>query len=259
VTGPLAPGPGERLDSLSLARKVLQRARGHRSATDDVLAAWCAWQAAPGATRLLDLGCGHGTVSMYLTSVLPVHGVGVEAQAVSADLARRNMRLNGITDRISIHHGDLRSLTAEVLAALEGPTEFDLVTGTPPFMPPGTGVLPKDPQRAAARFELRGGIEEYCATAARFLAPGGSVSMLMDGSQDARCRDAVAVAGLHLRRRLVVLPREGRAPRYIGYVAGAEPQTEDDAVLTIRDAEGSHTAAYRAVRRALRIEAPDGQ
>lgn len=256
MSHPLQPGLGESLDRLSLVRRVLQRKAGHRSATDDVLAAWSAWTAAPAATRFLDLGCGHGSVSLYLTSVLQdARGVAVEAQEVSAALARRNVRLNGLEDRVAVHLGDLRALDSAVLTRLDGPHSFDLVTGTPPFMPLGSGLLSKDPQRAAARFELRGGIEDYCACAARLLAPDGVASMLMDGSQDDRSRAAVAGAGLHLRGRLVVLPRAGRAPRFIAYIAARSPQRRvEERTLTIRDAAGQHTGAYRDLRRALRIE-----
>ena len=255
MTDPLQAGSGESLDRLSSVRMVLQRTAGHRSATDDVLAAWCAWSSAPGARTFLDLGCGHASVSLYLTSVLQdARGVAVEAQELSASLARRNVRLNALEDRVTVHKGDLRELDAERLRALGGPVEFDLVTGTPPFMPLGSGLLSKDPQRAAARFELRGGIEDYCAAAARTLAPDGVASMLMDGSQDGRVRAAFRSAGLHLRKRLVVFPREGRAARYIGYVAGREPGLGiEEQALGIRDSAGEHTDAYREVRRALRI------
>ncbi len=252
----LQPAAGESLDRLSLVRRVLQRRAGHRSATDDVLAAWSAWSAAPGAQTFLDLGCGHASVSLYLTSVLPEsRGVAVEAQEVSAALARRNVLLNELQDRVWVHRADLRELDGEVLRRLGAPARFDLITGTPPFMPVGSGLLSRDPQRAAARFELRGGIEDYCACAARLLAPEGVVSMLMDGAQDERSRAAVAAAGLHLRARLVVLPRQDRAARFIAYIAAQAPSgAVQERTLTIRNAAGQHTGPYRDLRRALRID-----
>lgn len=251
----LVPTPDETLDDLSLERRVLQRRKGHRSGTDDVLAAYSAWLAGPSARTLLDLGCGHGSVSLYLTSVLPrLRGVAVEAQAVSASLARRNMRLNGVDKRITVLERDLRTLDDAVLTEAFGACRFDLITGTPPFMPVGSGPIAKDPQRAAARFELRGGIEAYCAAAARFLAPEGSVSMLMDASQDERCRRAFADAGIALQRRIVVTPRVGKAPRYIGYIGGAAGVFDHDLPVTIRTASGEFAHGYRAIRRALKID-----
>ena len=249
------PLDGETLDRISDRRRVLQRRKGHRSATDDVLAAWSALAAAPHAERVLDLGCGHGTVTLHLSEALPdAEFVAVEVQEVSASLARRNMLLNGLQDRVIVLRSDLREL-----GALEPPFAaalipgFDLVTGTPPFMPLGSGVLPADPQRAAGRFELRGGIEAYCAAAAHRLRPGGRVSFLMDGAQDERCKAAFVAAGLHLDRVVVVTPRPGRRVRYRGYIGGLDPVASppQEVPLLVREEDGAYTAAMKAVREAV--------
>ncbi len=246
------PGPGESLDRLSRTRQVLQRTGGHRSGTDDVLAAWCALQAQPGAVRVADLGCGHATVTLLLSSVLlEAEFVGVEAQEVSAALAERNLVLNGLTGRARVVHRDLREF--------DDPDGFDLVTGTPPFVPLGAGLLPRDPQRAAARFELRGGIEAYAAAAIGLLRPGGRLSLLMDAQQDARCRRAIEGAGLHLRRLFVVEPIPTKQARFRGYVASLEPS--DAPILgermTVRDVSGTFTSAMAAVRRRFELDDRD--
>ncbi|MCO4772374.1 MAG: methyltransferase domain-containing protein [Deltaproteobacteria bacterium] len=237
-----------RLDRLSRDRQVLQRARGHRSGTDDIVAAWSASRAAPDAQRVLDLGCGHGTVTLLLSACLPEAAfVSVEAQEISADLCRRNMALNGLDARVDVRRADLRELDG-------GLGTFDLVTGTPPFMPPGSGVLPQDAQRAAARFELRGGIEAYCSAAARYLAPKGCASMVMDGAQDVRSRAAFAAAGLHLRSVRRVVPRTGKVWRYIAYVGGLQPGQVHEEEIVVRDDSGDFTPAWTAVRQALRLD-----
>lgn len=228
------------LDPLTERRRVWQRRRGHRSATDDFLAAWSALEAAPDAGRVLDLGCGHGTVTLLLSQVLDARFDLVEAQAVSAELARRNLATNGLAARASVQRLDLRELDPE-------PT-YDLVTGTPPFMPLGSGILPKDPQRAAGRFELRGGIEAYLACAARALAPEGRVSMLMDGAQDVRVRAAFAAVGLHVHVVLAVRPRAAKEVRFRGYIGGAGARPLERRELVVRESDGAYTPAMRAVR-----------
>jgi len=247
LSASVEPGPGESLDRLSLRRRVLQRARGHRSATDDLLAVWQAARARPDARRVLDLGCGHGTVTLLLSDLLPeATFVSVEAQAVSAALAERNMALNGLTGRVDVVCSDFRDLQVS--------PEFDLVTGTPPFMPVGTGVLPADPQRAAGRFELRGGIEDYVATGARALAERGAVCTLMDAAQDGRCRAAYEAAGLAIERALVVHPGRGKGPRYRGYVGGHGSAEAGVESLHVRDDAGEITAAYAALRRFVGVD-----
>lgn len=215
----LLPRPDETLDVLSRTLRILQRRRGHRAASDDVALAWAAARASPGARRVLDLGCGKGTVALLLLRRLPeACAVGVEAFAESHALAMRNAVLNGLSDRFEPRLGDLRDP-----AVLAGEQPFDVVTGAPPFMPVGTGVMPADPQRAAGRFELRGGVEGYALAAARHLAPSGRAVLLMDGAGGARAQAAVRVAGLHCRRVTGVRPRPGRPETYWIVEAAHEP------------------------------------
>ena len=169
--GRLGPRPGEDLCYLAGDWRILQRLDGQRWSLDDLVTAWCAAEetlAAP-PTSLLDLGCGIGAVLMLLAWRLPrARAVGIEAQAVSVDLARRSLAWNGAADRSAVVHGDLRDP-----AVLAPGAAFDLVTGTPPYLRPGTATPSRRAQRGPAHLELRGGIEAYCLAAARWLAPGG--------------------------------------------------------------------------------------
>jgi tRNA1(Val) A37 N6-methylase TrmN6 len=238
-----AAGEGESLDDLARGLRVLQRSRGHRSATDDVLAAWCATGACPKARRVLDLGCGHGTVTLLLSGLLGgASFVSVEVQDISYALLCRNVALNALGDRVHPLRADLRELDLD--------QRFDLVTGTPPFMPLGSGILPRDPQRAAGRFELRGGIEDYLAAASAHLAPQGRVSMLMDAAQDDRCRAAFVAAGLQLYEVHIFVPRPRRPARYRGYIGGPlpGPSCVEEHHLLVREADGTYSAAMRALR-----------
>ncbi len=238
------------LERVQLTRRyhLWQRRRGHRSATDDVLCAWAGLQACPGARRVLDLGCGQGSVTLMLAGALPqARLVGVEAQEVSFALLQRNLAENEVGDRARGVLGDLRD--PQLLAGEAG---FDLVTGSPPFMPLGSGPLPADAQRAAGRFEIRGGVEGYAQAAARWLGPDGVASLLMDGAQDERCRRAIAEAGLRLRRVIRFAPKQGAAPRYVAYQAGRAASAQVEVVeLAVRRADGAWTDEMAAIRAAL--------
>ncbi len=255
----LQPSAEESLDLLSLGRRVLQRRKGHRSATDDLIAAWVGAKACPGARQVLDLGCGHGTVTLHLSEVLEdACFVGVEVNPISLDLARRNILLNGLKERVQLIGADLRGLPSAQGWLHEG--GFDLVTGTPPFMPLGSGALAQDPQRRAARFELNGGIEDYCLSAARFVAAGGWVSMVMDGAQHGRVCSAFRQASLQICRVLAVVPRAGKAARYLAYLGqrAAMPQVGSsvaaiDGELVVRNEQGQLTQQMRSLRSFLRL------
>jgi hypothetical protein len=79
---------------------------------------------APPAARALDLGTGAG----LLAAVAPGRSVAaVEVDPAAAELARFNMALNGIADRVDVVEGDLYEPVAG--------EAFDLITCNPPFLP----------------------------------------------------------------------------------------------------------------------------
>src|SRR5678816_3566668 len=176
--GPVPPGalgegpglePGETLDAISGYFRLFQLANGHRFSTDDVLTAWYGTMACPTARTALDLGSGIGTVGMIAAWRLPgARFVTVEAQEESVRLARRSAQWNGLEERYEIRQGDFREH-----GVLREEEKFDLVLGSPPYFPLGSGIEGDHPQKVACRFEMRGNIVDYCAVAAKHLEPGG--------------------------------------------------------------------------------------
>lgn len=201
---------GETLDAISGHFRLFQLRDGHRFSTDDVLTAWYGTIGCPVAHTALDLGSGIGTVGMMVAWRLPgARLVTVEAQSVSVALARKSARYNGVEDRYEIREGDFREA-----GVLRDGERFDLVTGSPPYFPPGTGVESGHAQKLACRFELRGGIADYCAVAARHLASGGFFACVFphEAPQRERLEAAASAAGLVIVRRRPVVFREGDPP-----------------------------------------------
>jgi tRNA1Val (adenine37-N6)-methyltransferase len=212
-----------------------------------MILAWAAARACPEAIRVLDLGSGKGAVALLLLQRLPrCRVIGLEALGLSHDLALRNASLNGLSERWEPRLGDLRDPHA-----LEVEESFDLITGAPPFMPLGSGVLPENPQRAAGRFELRGGVLEYAEAASRHLAQRGKLVLLMDGLERSRSRAERALdeVGLFPRRIVEVCPRPGRDPIYWVFEATRESVPAVGEVLCMRQEPGNHfSPAYEALR-----------
>jgi len=243
------PGAGETCDALSGHWRIYQLKAGHRYSLDDQVTADFGVEAAAArgleVRTGLDLGCGIGSVLLMAAWRLPrARFVGVEAQARSAALARRSIAFNGVGDRVEIREGDLRSIDL-------GDARFDLVTGSPPYFPHGTGTVSALPQREPCRFEARGGVEDYLRVAAARLAPGGVAALCHTARARERVLNAAQEAGLALMRVQDVVPREGKPP-LIALFAFVHPQgagpAEEMAPLVVRDATGARTPGYGTVR-----------
>lgn len=253
--GPLPPGgvepeAGETLEYITGNFRIFQYERGHRYSTDDILTAWYATTHAPRVDRAADLGSGIGSVAIACAWRLP-HAVfcTVEAQEISFRLAEKSVRYNGLESRFKLHQGDLRDP-----ALFAGEAPFDLVTGSPPYFPPGTAMAAKHPQAVPARIELRGTVVDYAATAARLLAPGGFFVFVFPTAQRERALRAIDRANLTLVRRRDVVFRDGSPPQITLFAAvrrddlppSYEPYLEPP--LTIRLVDGSFDPEYSAVR-----------
>lgn len=225
-----------------------QRKGGHRTSTDDLLVAWFATLRAPRPVRrYLDLGCGIGSVLLMTAhQARPEMSVGVEAQSQSVLMARRSLQeLPEAALPIEIHHSDFRRFETE-------PTSFDLITASPPYFPLGSGGLPGDAQRRACRFEERGGVEEYCKTAARLLAEQGRLYLVFQTTWDQRVIAAASKAGLTLHARADVEARAGREPFLSVYeFAWAESASVEQHHFAVRDLDGQWTAEFLELRRAM--------
>ena len=252
ATSSAGPGPGETLDAISGHFRIFQLRDGHRFSTDDVLTALYGTMWVPSARAVLDLGSGIGAVGMIAAWRLPAaRFVTVEAQAESVGLARRSCRYNGLDGRYEIREGDFRE--SGILGAGE---HFDLVLGSPPYFPLGTGVEGDHPQKVACRFELRGDINDYARAAGSHLAAGGLFACVFPEDQRPRVEAAASSAGLVVVRRRPIVFREGEPPlitlfgmtRATDLPEAMHGRTWVEPPLVIRTAAGEVHPEYAAVK-----------
>ena len=217
--GPVPPGASsppdvpadETLDAISGHFRIFQLRDGHRFSTDDVLTAWYGTSWAPTASTVLDLGSGIGSVGMIAAWRLPgARIVTIEAQDESVRLARKSAAYNGLESRYEIRHGDFRERGGPEAPPLRAEERFDLVLGSPPYFPPGTGIEGDHPQKVACRFEVRGDIADYARTAERHLAAGGLFACVFPEEQIARIEAAARDAALDDRAAAAGRVQRGR-------------------------------------------------
>lgn len=238
-------GDGFTEDRLLDGRVVLtQPARGYRVAIDAVLLA-AATAANPGE-RVLDLGTGVGASALCLAARVPgVSVIGLELQPELATLAIGNAAANGLSGRVAIMTGDVRT-PREPLA----PWSFHRIMANPPYLRAGAHTPSADSSRAMANGEGEADLAAWVECAATLLRPRGVLTMIHRAD---RLDEVIAL--LHKRFGGIVVfplwPRAGApAKRFLvcGRRGVASPARLASG-LALHDAEGGFTPEAEAVLR----------
>jgi tRNA1(Val) A37 N6-methylase TrmN6 len=247
----LEPAEDEDLCYLAGDWRLFQKLRGHRWSLDDLVTAWIATRGVDpaAALRALDLGCGLGSVLLMVAWAVPSADVtGIEAQPDRAALGRRSIAYNGVADRCRILDGDLRTTPL--------PGRFDLVTGTPPYFPRGTGTESGKTHAAPARFEHRGGVEDYLAVAAEHVEPSGRIAICSSALECDRVTGAVRGLGLAHLDHWTIVPRAGKRPLImVDVLARSGTATPAAHEQVVRDRDGRWTPELQRVRADLGMPA----
>jgi tRNA1Val (adenine37-N6)-methyltransferase len=162
----LQPKKNETLDTIKDI-KLFQARDGYRFSVDAVLLEH--FMSAGKLGNGIELGCGSGVISILLAKRMKnVKITAVEIQESLAERAKRNVRLNGLGDRIGILSKDVRGLKS-----LYETNSFDFVFSNPPFRKPETGRVSNDRERAVARHEIEMTVSDLVSTAAYLLKHSG--------------------------------------------------------------------------------------
>ncbi|MBP5406018.1 methyltransferase [bacterium] len=232
-----------RCDTLSGDFKIFQPENGQRYSTDDLLTAWLAIKCVSGnpPARFLDLGSGLASVPMIvLWKFQQLSGIGIEIRPNRYELAEKSLETNGLTGRFHIIHGDLRELALD--------EKFDLITSTPPYYQSAEGPISENDDKAAARFELNGNIEDYFKTAARHLSRNGLFITVYPFLYASRVENAARNCGMFINSRADFIPKAGKPPLISIFSSSFSEKELVTETLTMRDEAGNHTAEYNNAR-----------
>ncbi len=159
---------------LGKAVRLLQPKGGFRTSVDAVLlAAACPAKA---GDRVLDLGCGVGSVSFCVRHrISDLFVCGIDIQADYIDLAQQNASLNKDTSRCDFINGDIREYRIS-----QPDQRFDHVLCNPPFLEAGTYQPSPDESRATALGHTHHEItlKDWIDCAFHNLQPGGTLAMI---------------------------------------------------------------------------------
>lgn len=164
---------GETLDQLLPGNLRLWQAKGgHRYSVDAVLLA--RFVQLEHCRQIADLGTGNGVLPLLLSHLSAADKIcGFELHEEMTGRAQRNVALNGLTGRISIHQGDICRIKEIHAGGM-----MDLVVSNPPYRALASGRVAPNDERARARHELTGTIENFAAAADWLLKPGGRFAVV---------------------------------------------------------------------------------
>ncbi len=200
----------ETIDALLLSDlKILQAKNGYRFSIDPVLLS--AFISSVAAARVLDLGTGNGIVPLLLSARNEAQSiVGVELQQQMAVRARRSVSLNGLEQSIEIVQADIRELPEEFIAG-----SFDIITANPPYRKAKAGKLAPVDERAIARHELSGSLDDFLRAAAFLLNSGGRFYVVYLAERLAELISGMRCFRLEPKRMRTVHSREGEAAKMV--------------------------------------------
>ncbi len=192
---------------------------------------------------LLDLGTGTGIIPLLMEAKYhPAHLTGLEIQEESADMARRSVEMNGLSDIIHIVTGDIKEADRLMRSA-----SFDCITCNPPYMIEQHGLKNTEAPKAIARHELLCTLEDVVSAAAKLLKPGGHFFMVHRPFRLAEIMTTMSQYKLEPKRMRLVYPYVDKEPNMVllEAVRGGRPRMTVEKPLIIFEKPGVYTDEIR--------------
>ncbi|MCQ2426818.1 MAG: methyltransferase [Clostridia bacterium] len=173
------------------------------------------------AARICELGCGTGVIS-FLLAAYGKSGftLAAELRRESADAASRGVKLNRLDGLVKVVNRDIRTLkhTDDDIGG-----RFGAVVANPPYIShPGTRS--SDTVADDARHENHGGIDDFCAAAARLLNYRGSFYCVFRPGRLPDLFAAMRESSIEPKRMMMIYPDTRSAPTLVlteGLLGGA--------------------------------------
>ncbi|MGB9596447.1 MAG: tRNA1(Val) (adenine(37)-N6)-methyltransferase [Candidatus Poribacteria bacterium] len=150
--------------------KVIQKTYGFRFSMDAVVLANFA--TIKKNDKVIDLGTGNGIISLLIAPKAK-HITAIEIQPEMIDLAKRNVILNRLSDKIEIIEGDIR-LVKEIFS----PNQYDLVVTNPPYRVLGSGRVNPNDLKALARHEIKCTLDDVLKAGSYLLKDKGRLAIV---------------------------------------------------------------------------------
>jgi tRNA1Val (adenine37-N6)-methyltransferase len=221
--------------------KVFQNRDGYRFSVDALLL--YSFVQMKYAQTIVDLGAGSGIIGLLLARKYGTSRVAlVELQESLARLAERNALHNGLHERVSVEHADIKNICDR----LEGMSS-DLVVSNPPFRTVTSGRISLGGEKAVARHEMRLRLSDLAASASYLLRVRGRFCMIYHPERIAEVFDTFRCNRLEPKRIRFVHNNSDAVSKIVLVEAVKEGRSglRIERPLLIYNRDGSYTEELR--------------
>jgi len=197
--------------------------------------------------RVCDLGCGSGIISIILAFLHPNITIdAIDISPIAVEVAKNNVKLNSLSDRVNIMHGDIKHHSDFFKAG-----EYDLVVSNPPYFGASSGKLHSNEDISIARSEAMCTLEDICTCAGYITRWGGLFKLVHKPERLADIFRNIQEVGIE-PKRLRLIQNTPAAPPSLILVEGrrgGKPSLIIDAPLIMTDDEGNESQEVKEIYR----------
>lgn len=239
----IIPGD-ERIDDLQLqGLRIIQKKSGFRFGMDAVLLADFARVEA--RSSVADFGTGTGILPLLLAGrEKGAHFDAFEIQPDMADMAKRSVDLNGLQERIAVHH-----LPVEQADTVLAPGSLDVIVCNPPYGVPGTTLLNPNAALCTARHQSPEGLMTWFRMAYRLLRGKGRFNMIYPAPRMLEAMDELKQARLEPKRFRLIYPHADKSANLVLIEAmkDAKPMLHPEPPLIVYQPDGEMTQELKRI------------
>ena len=231
----------ERLDDLQRnGLYIIQHPKKFCFGMDAVLLSGFAAGHASGRNgRALDLCTGTGIIPLLISAKTGFSSIiGMEIQEEMADMAKRSVEMNALSERIKIITCDIKEAADYIQAA-----SFDMVTVNPPYVKAGHGIVNPSDTKTISRHEVACTLRDVLSVSRSALKDGGYFFMVHKPQRLTDVLFEMRSAGLEPKTLKTVYPKISSEPSMILIEGrkGAGTEIRIEPPLIIYDENGKYT------------------
>ncbi len=189
--------------------------------------------------KIIDLGTGNGIIPLILSHKTKAEKIiGIELQEKIYQLAKKNIDLNGLNNRIEIFNMDIKSAPEAF-----GFRSFSAVVANPPYMAMDSGIKNIKDAKSISRHETTANLSDFMETSSKLLVDQGDLFMI---HRPMRLVDIVCLArenNLEPKKIRFIHPNKNQKPNImlLHCVKNARPELKFLKPLYVYNSSGNFT------------------